>query len=156
MPPRHFSRYLFVGAVFLIGIVIFTISSKPSTGALNDPATYKEALRESISTLNVPFRFTFQKSAHKPPQQKNSTHGDSSWYSDWTWQNPFSSSVTLDEERIVLPPLHSPEPAGAAERDSLVAERVPSVAWSKIIRVGESNVIRTKNAGKSVCGDEIH
>jgi hypothetical protein len=110
MPPRRFSRYVFVGAVFLISIVIFTISSKPSTSALNDPATYKEALRESISTLNVPFRFTFQKSAHKPPQQKNSTHGDSSWYSDWTWQNPFSSSVTLDEERIVLPPLRGRPP----------------------------------------------
>ncbi|KAJ9611785.1 hypothetical protein H2204_015211 [Knufia peltigerae] len=110
MPPRRFSRYLVVGAFFLIGIVIFSTTSNPAANALDEASSYREALRESLTNLNVPFRFTFQRSAHKPPQQKNSTHGDSSWHSDWTWLNPFSSSITLDEERVVLPPLSDRPP----------------------------------------------
>lgn len=44
--------------------------------------------------------------AHKPPpEQVNSSSGDTRWYSDWKWKNPFSSSVVLDEDRAVLPPL---------------------------------------------------
>lgn len=46
----------------------------------------------------------FKTPAHKPPPvQKNSTSGEASWYSDWKWRNPFSSSVTLDDDRTVLP-----------------------------------------------------
>ncbi|EXJ95299.1 hypothetical protein A1O1_00419 [Capronia coronata CBS 617.96] len=106
MPPRHFSRYIFVGAVFLVGIVIFSATSQTASGVVSDQLAYADNLRGSIPKLNVPgFRFSFQSSVHKPPEQKNSTHGDSSWYSDWKWLNPFSSSVTLDEDRVVLPPL---------------------------------------------------
>lgn len=106
MAPRHFSRYIFVGAVFLFGIIIFSSTSRTASAVVNDPLAYADGLRESIPKLNVPnFRISFQHSAHKPPEQKNSTHGDSSWYSDWKWLNPFSSSVTLDEDRVVLPPL---------------------------------------------------
>jgi hypothetical protein len=44
--------------------------------------------------------------AHKPPpDQKNSRAGDTRWFSDFKWKNPFSSSVVYDEERAVLPPL---------------------------------------------------
>ena len=47
----------------------------------------------------------FGQPAHSPPpEQANSTSGDAKWFSDWKWQNPFSSSITLDEERSVLPP----------------------------------------------------
>lgn len=47
----------------------------------------------------------FKAPAHSPPpEQANSTNGEASWYSDWKWLSPFSSSVTLDEERSVLPP----------------------------------------------------
>ncbi|GAB7360393.1 hypothetical protein MBLNU230_g8350t1 [Neophaeotheca triangularis] len=50
--------------------------------------------------------------AHKPPpEQANSTSGEAKWFSDWKWlQNPFSSSITLDEERSVLPPLGLRQP----------------------------------------------
>ncbi|KAJ4513738.1 hypothetical protein HRR78_006681 [Exophiala dermatitidis] len=106
MPPRHFTRYIFVVAVFLLGVVIFSTTSNAPSNPITNPTAYTGALRESIPKFDIPsFRFSFQSSAHKPPQQKNSTHGDSSWYSDWKWMNPFSSSVTLDEERVVLPPL---------------------------------------------------
>lgn len=47
----------------------------------------------------------FKAPAHTPPpEQANSTSGETRWYSSWKWQNPFSSSVTFDEERSVLPP----------------------------------------------------
>ena len=47
----------------------------------------------------------FGQPAHSPPpEQANSTSGEAKWFSDWKWQNPFSSSITLDEERSVLPP----------------------------------------------------
>lgn len=47
----------------------------------------------------------FAAPAHTPPpEQANSTSGSKRWYSDWKWQNPFSSSITFDEDRSVLPP----------------------------------------------------
>jgi hypothetical protein len=47
----------------------------------------------------------FKAPAHTPPpEQANSTSGETRWYSSWKWQNPFSSSVTFDEDRSVLPP----------------------------------------------------
>ena len=46
----------------------------------------------------------FKIPAHAPPEQPNSTSGDTRWYSSWKWQNPFSSSVTFEEGRSVLPP----------------------------------------------------
>ncbi|OAP59603.1 hypothetical protein AYL99_06901 [Fonsecaea erecta] len=106
MPPRHFTRYVVTAAVFICGLIILSSTSSPSTAAVIDSIPYPEALRDVIPKLTVPnLRWSFQSSAHKPPEQKNSTHGDSSWYSDWKWLNPFSSSVTLDEDRVVLPPL---------------------------------------------------
>ncbi|KAF2400229.1 hypothetical protein EJ06DRAFT_548976 [Trichodelitschia bisporula] len=42
---------------------------------------------------------------HRPPPQANSSAGDARWHADWRWRNPFSSSLTLDENRAVLPPL---------------------------------------------------
>lgn len=42
---------------------------------------------------------------HKPPVQSNSTSGDVHWFSDLKWLNPFSASVTFDDDRSVLPPL---------------------------------------------------
>lgn len=47
----------------------------------------------------------FRAPAHTPPpEQANSTSGETRWYSNWKWQNPFSSSITFDEGRTVLPP----------------------------------------------------
>lgn len=111
MFPRRFSRFIVLGAFFLFGIIFFSSTSTTPRSAPGESTTSTDGLRGSIPTFSVPsFRFSFQKSAHKPPVQKNSTDGDSSWYSDWKWLNPFSSSVTLDEERIVLPPLAARPP----------------------------------------------
>ena len=48
--------------------------------------------------------------AHKPAVQKNSTSGDVHWFSDLKWLNPFSASITLDEDRAVLPLLKTRPP----------------------------------------------
>lgn len=71
----------------------------------------------SPSTLNP-----FAPSAHAPPAQANSTDGGSSWYGSLSWLSPFSSSITLDEDRAVLPPLIVRPPIytyydNAAEKD---------------------------------------
>ena len=58
----------------------------------------------SISKLPK-FHSPFSRPSHKPPVQANSTSGESSWFSDWKWKHPFSSTITLDENRAVLPPL---------------------------------------------------
>ncbi|KAL8997041.1 MAG: hypothetical protein Q9169_003582 [Polycauliona sp. 2 TL-2023] len=45
----------------------------------------------------------FGPSAHRPPG--NTTHaGQPKWYSHWKWLNPFSDSITDDENYAVLPP----------------------------------------------------
>ncbi|KAF2207866.1 hypothetical protein CERZMDRAFT_114850 [Cercospora zeae-maydis SCOH1-5] len=45
-----------------------------------------------------------------PPEQANSSSGETRWYSDWKWKNPFSSSIVYDEQRAVLPPLQDRPP----------------------------------------------
>ena len=51
----------------------------------------------------------FRTPAHRPPappeQQPNSASGEAKWFADFKWRNPFSSEVTRDDDRAVLPPL---------------------------------------------------
>lgn len=112
MPPRRCSTLVL--AALVASCIIFLLSPARSTlpapsaldSILQDPIFKDKLPKFDIPKFHVPsFHFSFHKSPHKPPNQRNSTHGDSSWYSDWKWLNPFSSSVTFDEERIVLPPL---------------------------------------------------
>ena len=77
-------RYIVLAVLLFIGLLYFT-----SSGA------------EVITDLRL-FHHT---PTHKPPVQQNSTSGDVHWFSDWKWLNPFSASITLDEDRSVLPPL---------------------------------------------------
>ena len=77
--------------------------------------------REVVTDL----RFFHHTPTHRPEPQKNSTSGDIHWYSDLKWLNPFSSSITFDEYRSVLPPLRTRPPIytfydGAAEKDEKV------------------------------------
>lgn len=76
--------------------------SIPKMPKLKDFKDFKDTLSTSI--LN-PY-----KPAVHPPEQKNSTYGGSSWYSHWNWLSPFSSSITLDENRSLLPELKKRTP----------------------------------------------
>lgn len=50
-------------------------------------------------------KFGWGSGARKPPASVNSTASAATYYSHWNWRHPFSSSVSKDEDRIVLPPL---------------------------------------------------
>lgn len=88
-------------------LLIFSSSPSPSVsvGKISSAVNFRPDL-SSLSSLGDQLYRPFRAKAHTPPEeQKNSTSGESKWYSDWTWLLPFSSSVTLDENRSVLPPL---------------------------------------------------
>lgn len=80
----------------------------------------------------------FAPSAHPPPVQANSTNGDSKWYQSLGWLSPFSSSITLDEDRSVLPPLVERPPIytyydGKADTDKAVkkARNAVLLTWRR-------------------------
>ena len=107
-------RYQVVLGLFTICAIALVLLSKavpvdvPAVNAVTD------RLPESIRHPNLPGLpkaiNPFAPSAHKPPVQANSSSGEISWYADWRWRNPFSWSVTLDENREVLPPLPTRPP----------------------------------------------
>ena len=106
MIPHRSTALLAIIVFVALLLVIFSSSSAPDVlpEEVANVANYRPNL-PSLSDLNLPY---FRPSAHKPPpEQKNSTSGESKWFSDWSWMNPFSSSITLDENRSVLP--HIPE-----------------------------------------------
>lgn len=91
LSPRRAIKLVITAGIIIITIIILTSSSVP-------PAVYNfPALHQTTA-------------AHQPPVQPNSTSGDTKWYSNWNWHNPFSLSVTLDETRSVLPPLRKRPP----------------------------------------------
>ncbi|KAF5017637.1 hypothetical protein F66182_10423 [Fusarium sp. NRRL 66182] len=107
--------YLLVLVVF--ACTIFTIL--PTTGtpaAVLDDATKKDVSRKikgSVSglrnslTKGVSGLNPFRGPAHAPPARAQDSYQGTSWWADWKWLSvPFSSSVTLDEDRAILPPLH--------------------------------------------------
>ena len=103
--PGNFRLLVIVTAAALT--LLFLLSSSTREIATDAAAAVKPANLPSIPSidLSVSSRFQWYHSVHKPPVQKNSTRGEASWYTDWKWMNPFSSSVTLDEDRALLPPL---------------------------------------------------
>lgn len=110
MPPRRFQLVL---AFITITIVLITTFGN-SVAEVPAVAVVTEHLPESLKNPKLPSLpqqyNPFGPSAHKPPVQDNSSTGDARWYSDWRWKNPFSSSVTLEENRAVLPPLRTRPP----------------------------------------------
>lgn len=98
-----------ISVVIFVALLLVIFSSSPTTTVSSDPATGEEVkvtgpakYIPKLSNFPLP---SFRRAAHKPPEQKDSSSGESKWYSHWEWINPFSSSITLDEDRSVLPPL---------------------------------------------------
>ncbi|KAL5623926.1 hypothetical protein BROUX41_003986 [Berkeleyomyces rouxiae] len=83
-------------------------NAEPNSKAKGQPAAEHKF---TLPALPNPFHDVtnvlnpFRAPVHAPPRQKNDTDGESSWWSDWKWLVPFSSSLTLDEDRSLLPPL---------------------------------------------------
>ena len=139
MPPRRMAILLGTIAIFAVITLVFTLPNSipagPSLGRFTD---------HKISLPKLPKQFSpsilnpFRQAAHAPPVQKNSTSGEASWYTNWNWLSPFSSSVTLDENRSLLPPLVDRPPVYTyydhtlgKEDDVRNAENAILVTWRK-------------------------
>lgn len=89
-------------------VVFFTLFF--STSSVSEVSTIARDAAHNLPSPHIPhlqdLRNPFKTSPHhKPPIQSNSSSGSTKWYSDLKWLNPFSSSATFDESRVVLPPL---------------------------------------------------
>lgn len=80
----------------------------------------------SASNLNP-----FAPSAHAPPTQANSTNAGASWYGSLSWLSPFSSEITMDEGRALLPPL---------------AERIPIYTYYDASKEKDKDIKKAQNA----------
>ncbi|QSZ32507.1 hypothetical protein DSL72_002085 [Monilinia vaccinii-corymbosi] len=105
--PRRMVVILGTIATFAVITLIFTLpNSIPSGSSLGRLADHRMSLPKLPKQLPSPSILNpFRQVAHAPPVQKNSTYGESKWHANWNWLSPFSSSVTLDENRSLLPPL---------------------------------------------------
>jgi hypothetical protein len=100
LTPRRVAQLLGSIAVFALVTLFFTLPT-----SVPGPSLSKVTDGHGFSLPKLTAFHPFHPAAHAPPVQENSTSGDASWYSNWNWLSPFSSSVTLDENRSLLPPL---------------------------------------------------
>ncbi len=134
LPPITTRRItILLSAVFIFAVfsVIFTLPAAVPTGpSLSKFADHIPAGSTwSTSSLNP-----FGPKPHAPPRQKDDSHEDSSWFSDWKWlSTPFSSSFTLDENRALLPPLPERPPIYCYYDVALRRDRVISEAESALL-----------------------
>ena len=111
-PPKRYGLKTALLAGFVL-LIFFLSRSDTSVSALS--ADVKDAAqhirRPTLPKITVPnIRNPFRQAAHKPPVQRNSTSGEAKWHNDWHWLSPFSDSITLEEDRSVLPPARTRPP----------------------------------------------
>ncbi|CAK7564483.1 MAG: hypothetical protein SEPTF4163_002377 [Sporothrix epigloea] len=137
LPPVTTRRItILLSAVFIFAVfsVIFTLpSSVPAGPSLSQFADHKFSIPQFKSRPQWTSKWSntlnpFRPKSHAPPRQKDDSHEDSAWFSDWKWlSTPFSSSFTLDENRALLPPLPERQPIycyydTAIEREKRLAD----------------------------------
>ncbi|KAI0025643.1 hypothetical protein F4780DRAFT_719318 [Xylariomycetidae sp. FL0641] len=110
--PRRITILLVCIGFFALFTLLFTFPTALPTGPSlsKSIADHKDAIPIYKDKISSSILNPFRPAAHKPPEQKDSTYGGSSWYSNWNWRSPFSSSITLDENRSLLPPLKERPP----------------------------------------------
>ncbi|KAM5345748.1 hypothetical protein ACJ41O_011609 [Fusarium nematophilum] len=75
-------------------------NSEPEKGK-SSVTSLSQSITKGMSGWN-PFR----QPSHRPPMRDQDSYQGTSWWADWKWLSvPFSSSLTLDEDRALLPPL---------------------------------------------------
>lgn len=102
---RHASLLLVGLSLFALFSLFFTLpSALPAGPSFDNPKfSMPKSLKKPpwMDHLNP-----FKQPAHAPPRQRNDTDGEASWYSHYRWlTTPFSSTMTLDEHRSLLPVL---------------------------------------------------
>ncbi|KAI9718634.1 MAG: hypothetical protein M1828_006642 [Chrysothrix sp. TS-e1954] len=114
LPPRRF----IVAFGLTLGFILLLVTTIPSSTRVELPTvaeiseTAHEAAHHALEVIPKSAKQwnPFSQNVHEPPEQANSTHGDTKWYSHWNWMNPFSSLVSLDEQRAVLPTVPNRSP----------------------------------------------
>ncbi|CAN9450385.1 unnamed protein product [Alternaria sp. RS040] len=145
MPPRRFQVIFIVLFFFVINFTFYGPPSRdsiPTYDQVADAVKHPQAHVPDLGQLPaVPN--PFGPSAHKPPPvQANSTtasaYGAIEWLSDFKWRNPFSYSVTLDENTALLPPLRERPPIYTyydvpkkQDKDVSAAEQRLILAWRR-------------------------
>jgi hypothetical protein len=109
---RRLSFLLVSIAIFAVFSLIFTLPSGiPAGPSLSKYTDHKFSIPKLKNSFSSSILNPFRQPSHPPPHQKNDTYEESSWWADWKWLSvPFSSSLTLDEERSLLPPLKERPP----------------------------------------------
>ncbi|KAI9804606.1 MAG: hypothetical protein M1833_006680 [Piccolia ochrophora] len=146
MPPRRI-QVAFTAAIFCVALILFlthtsSTNPQPAVSDLSNKVSHGIADRlpkPKLSKLPLPSIYNpFRAGVHKPPVQANSTSGEAKWYDDWKWLNPFSSSITLDENRSVLPPLRNRppiytfyEPSKPKDKELTEAEHKLLLIWRR-------------------------
>ncbi|KAF2017346.1 hypothetical protein BU24DRAFT_420390 [Aaosphaeria arxii CBS 175.79] len=148
MPPRRFQFLL--GFVLIVAVYLGVSGPTPSAElyeevaeAVKNPHLPSVPKLEDLPKVPIgPVPNPFGPAAHKPPPSANSTTDSQyrplQWLPDFKWRNPFSSSVTHDEDIAVLPPLKERPPIytfydvrGKQGKEVSVAESRLILAWRR-------------------------
>lgn len=102
-------------AITLITTLISAVPSSPSLSAYDTKISVPRIGDLSVprigDSLSKSALNPFRQPAHPPPSQQNDKYAGSWWWADWKWLSvPFSSSVTLNEDRALLPHLKPRQP----------------------------------------------
>lgn len=107
---RRISFILIGISLFAVLSLVFTLpDALPDGPSLSRYTDHKfNVPLPSLKDVKNPFKSDkfvnpFRQPSHPPPHQKNDTFEESSWWANWQWLTPFSSSLTLDEDRSLLP-----------------------------------------------------
>ena len=139
-------RFLLAIALAISVIFIVVVSLPASDGATLDQlrASYQQSAKQAKQLFrdndDLPSLYNplaRGDAAKRPPDQKGAKHGYVKWFCDEQWQKPFSSAVTLDDERVVLPPLAERIPIYTyynptdRPQDTVVAEKQLLLDWRR-------------------------
>ncbi|KAK3683879.1 hypothetical protein B0T22DRAFT_469076 [Podospora appendiculata] len=103
---RHTSVLLVIISLFAVFSLLFTLPSAIPTGPSLALADHRFSIPSSLKNPWYSSLNPFKQPSHAPPRQRNDTYDETSWYSNFKWLSiPFSSSVTFDENRLLLPML---------------------------------------------------
>ncbi|KAK0612831.1 hypothetical protein B0T17DRAFT_385449 [Bombardia bombarda] len=131
---RHISLLLVTISLFALFSLLFTLPSAIPTGPSLQIADHKFSIPKSFKSPWVSSFSPFKQPAHAPPHQKNDTYAESSWYANWKWLSiPFSSSLTLDENRQLLPVLQERPPIYCYYDNTLKKEAAVKDAESELL-----------------------
>ncbi|KAK3944490.1 hypothetical protein QBC46DRAFT_374445 [Diplogelasinospora grovesii] len=131
---RHLSLLLVTISLFAVFSLIFTLPSSGIPGPSLQVADHKFSMPKFSKSPWLNKVNPFKHPSHEPPRQKNDTYGESRWYSDWKWLSmPFSSSITLDENRLVLPMMKQRPPIYCYYDDTIDKVKAEKNAQSELL-----------------------